>query len=83
MHSGIGPAFGFGDDFSPISSPTVPVGDRLTLRPEPGIVLELVHAPGESPDQLAVWWEEEGALFPADNVYKAFPNLYAIRGEKR
>ncbi len=32
---------------------------------------------------MAVWWEKERVLFPADNIYKSFPNLYAVRGEKR
>ncbi len=45
-----------------------------------GMELKLIHAPGETDDQIAVWWPKHKALFPADNVYKSFPNLYAIRG---
>jgi alkyl sulfatase BDS1-like metallo-beta-lactamase superfamily hydrolase len=41
---------------------------------------ELVHAPGETADQIFVWLPEKRVLFPGDNVYKAFPNLYTIRG---
>ncbi|PAA50972.1 hypothetical protein BOX15_Mlig009765g2 [Macrostomum lignano] len=45
-----------------------------------GLKLKLVHIPGETDDQIAVYWPEKEALFCADDVYKAFPNLYAIRG---
>jgi alkyl sulfatase BDS1-like metallo-beta-lactamase superfamily hydrolase len=38
------------------------------------------HAPGETEDQLFVWLPDRGVLFPGDNIYKAFPNLYTIRG---
>ena len=41
---------------------------------------ELRAAPGESPDQLFIWMPERKILFAADNYYKSFPNLYAIRG---
>ncbi|MBW3599251.1 MAG: alkyl/aryl-sulfatase [Planctomycetes bacterium] len=40
----------------------------------------LVAAPGETIDQLFVWLPEERVLHAGDNVYKGFPNLYAIRG---
>ncbi len=45
-----------------------------------GVRVELVHAPGETNDQLFVWLPERGVLLPGDNIYKAFPNLYTIRG---
>lgn len=45
-----------------------------------GVKLKLVHAPGETDDQLYVWLPEKRVLLPGDNFYKAFPNLYAIRG---
>ncbi len=45
-----------------------------------GVKVELVHAPGETNDQLFVWLPERGVLLPGDNIYKAFPNLYTIRG---
>jgi alkyl sulfatase BDS1-like metallo-beta-lactamase superfamily hydrolase len=45
-----------------------------------GVQVELVHAPGETDDQLFVWLPEKKVLMPGDNVYKAFPNLYTIRG---
>ena len=54
-------------------------GERLNLEIA-GIKLELVHAPGETNDQIFVWLPEKKVLLPADNFYKSFPNLYAIRG---
>lgn len=45
-----------------------------------GTKLQLVHAPGETDDQIFVWLPERKTLLPGDNVYKAFPNLYTIRG---
>ena len=45
-----------------------------------GIRFQLVHAPGETPDQLFMWLPDRKILLPGDNVYKAFPNLYTIRG---
>ncbi|MCP5144083.1 MAG: alkyl/aryl-sulfatase [Gammaproteobacteria bacterium] len=45
-----------------------------------GRTLELVQSPGETDDQLYVWYPAAGVLFAGDNYYKSFPNLYAIRG---
>ena len=45
-----------------------------------GITAEIVLAPGETADHLAVWLPNEKILFPGDNWYHTFPNLYAIRG---
>lgn len=54
-------------------------GKRLELKIA-GIDIHLVAAPGETDDQLYVWLPNEKVLFSGDNYYKAFPNLYAIRG---
>ena len=45
-----------------------------------GKKVDFYHAPGETDDQLFVWIDEMKALFPGDNIYKAFPNVYTIRG---
>lgn len=45
-----------------------------------GFELELAKAPGETPDHLIAWYEPKRILFCGDNFYRAFPNLYAIRG---
>lgn len=45
-----------------------------------GIHFQLVHAPGETDDHLFVWLPERKILLSGDNLYRAFPNLYTIRG---
>ncbi|MFC1888185.1 alkyl sulfatase dimerization domain-containing protein [Thermodesulfobacteriota bacterium] len=45
-----------------------------------GVRFELHEAPGETHDQIFVWIPEWKVLFPGDNVYQAFPNLYSTRG---
>ncbi len=45
-----------------------------------GLELKLVSSPGETNDQLFVWYPEGKVLFAGDNFYHSFPNLYAIRG---
>lgn len=45
-----------------------------------GIHFQLVHAPGETEDTLFLWLPEKGVLLCGDDFYKAFPNLYTIRG---
>ncbi|MDU8926183.1 alkyl/aryl-sulfatase [Alisedimentitalea sp. MJ-SS2] len=45
-----------------------------------GMQAEVIFAPGETPDHIALWFPETRVLIPGDNWYHAFPNLYAIRG---
>ena len=45
-----------------------------------GVRLEVSHNPGETSDQVLVWFEEERVAFAGDNVYRSWPNLYAVRG---
>lgn len=45
-----------------------------------GLNLELVAAPGETVDQLYVWFPADRVVFTGDNFYQSWPNLYAIRG---
>ena len=59
--------------------PTHVFGEKMSIT-EAGVDLVLYHAPGETPDQVIVHWPSQDTLFPADNIYRAFPNLYAIRG---
>lgn len=42
--------------------------------------MKIIHIPGETDDQIGVWIPESKAFLCADDIYKAFPNLYAIRG---
>lgn len=59
--------------------PTRTFADRLEVEVA-GVKMVLQHAPGETEDQIFVWLPERRVLLPADNFYKAFPNLYTIRG---
>lgn len=47
-----------------------------------GLRIELHEAPGETDDQLFVWLPDQRLLLPGDNIYRAFPNLYTIRGTR-
>ncbi len=54
-------------------------GERKSIKVA-GVELELVSAPGETLDELFVWYPAGKILFAGDNFYRSFPNLYAIRG---
>lgn len=45
-----------------------------------GVRIELIHTPGETSDAISVWLPDQRVLMPGDDFYRAFPNLYAIRG---
>lgn len=47
-----------------------------------GVSLGLVESHGETDDQLFVWLADRQTLLPGDNWYRAFPNLYTIRGSR-
>lgn len=47
-----------------------------------GLNIELIHTPGETNGEIAVWLPDKKALIGADTYYKSFPNLYSIRGTK-
>jgi len=77
--AGIGVDLDFRMEDIALARPTHTFTDRLELEIE-GLRIELIHTPGETDDQLAVWLPEKRVLLPADNIYRAFPNLYTIRG---
>jgi len=81
VNAGIGPALeiGHGGGTLGLLRPTKTFEDDLAVE-ICGVAVELVHAPGETNDQLFVWLPEKRVLMPGDNVYRAFPNLYTIRG---
>ncbi|MEO1576733.1 MAG: alkyl sulfatase dimerization domain-containing protein, partial [Pseudomonadota bacterium] len=83
INAGIGPFLEISANTGTVGlvRPTVTFGETLetTLC---GIDVVMQHAPGESDDQIYVWLPELRTLFPGDNIYKAFPNLYAIRGTR-
>ncbi len=45
-----------------------------------GVKFQLREAHGETHDQLFVFLPDEGVLLAGDNFYRAFPNLYTLRG---
>ncbi len=83
LNAGIGPRLVL--DLSPGRSflpPNHVVGEEPLAVEISGVKLEIVPAPGETEDQIYVWLPEKKVLMPGDNFYKAFPNLYAIRGTR-
>jgi alkyl sulfatase BDS1-like metallo-beta-lactamase superfamily hydrolase len=80
VNDGIGPFLGITPEstfgFVP---PTKTFSDVLELTVA-GVHMKLIHAPGETDDQIVVWLPEKGALICGDDFYWTFPNLYTIRG---
>ena len=80
VNAGIGPFLGVDEEVRwGVLQPTHTFEEELTIE-EAGLKLKLVHAPGETDDQLFVWIDDKKILLPGDNIYKTFPNLYTIRG---
>ena len=80
-NNGIGPFLEIGRDGRRpgLLYPTKTFTDAMKVEVG-GIEIELFHAPGETNDQIFAWLPGKKALFPGDNFYKTFPNLYTIRG---
>ncbi|MEM7118429.1 MAG: alkyl sulfatase dimerization domain-containing protein [Chloroflexota bacterium] len=79
-NAGIGPYLDAGAGRTPaIRWPTQTIGDRWSGEIA-GVPLEIIHTPGETNDALSVWLPEKRLMISADNLYRTFPNLYAIRG---
>ena len=81
VNAGIGMAVnqGHGGGVPTLIRPNKTFDDELDIEVA-GVNIKLVHAPGETNDQIFVWLPEKKVLMPGDNIYKAFPNLYTIRG---
>jgi alkyl sulfatase BDS1-like metallo-beta-lactamase superfamily hydrolase len=47
-----------------------------------GVRLQLIHTPGETFENIAVWLPDRRVLLTGDDFYNAFPTLYAIRGAR-
>jgi len=81
INCGIGPQLKFNPQSTiALLMPTRTFSGRRMELEIAGLKLVLVHAPGETPDQIFIWMPQKKVLLPADNYYKSFPNLYAIRG---
>lgn len=80
VNAGIGPRLMLDADSTVgIIRPNMTFSDKMTADIA-GIKFTLVHAPGETPDQIFVWLPKKRVLLCGDNIYKTFPNLYTIRG---
>ena len=81
INDGIGPRLEFDESKTlGLLPPTKTFSKNYLNLKIAGLSLDLYHAPGETPDQIFIWLPEKKVLLPADNYYKSFPNLYAIRG---
>ncbi len=78
-NAGIGPQLVLGGGDGYLRPTRTFEGERYEFEVA-GIKVELHYAPGETDDQILVWLPEKRTLLPGDNFYRAFPNLYAIRG---
>lgn len=80
VNCGIGPRLQI-DENATLTTyrPTITFDKQLKVKIS-GVDLELIHAPGETTDQIFVWLPAKRVLICADNLYRAFPNLYTIRG---
>jgi alkyl sulfatase BDS1-like metallo-beta-lactamase superfamily hydrolase len=79
-NAGIGPFLGLTPESTMgYLEPTETFPDTMEVEIA-GIRFQLIHAPGETPDQIMVWLPDEKVLLPGDNIYWTFPNLYTIRG---
>jgi len=79
LNAGIGPNLKADTTQLALLRPTHVFDDVLNVTIA-GMRLKLLHMPGETEDQIAVWLPDRKILLPGDNIYQAFPNLYTIRG---
>jgi len=80
VNAGIGPFLGINDRTnSGYLRPTQTFSDTKEIIVA-GVRLKLIHAPGETDDQIYVYLQDQNLLICGDNFYKSFPNLYTIRG---
>ncbi len=83
INAGIGPFLDFNDKSTiGLLRPTKTFSGEVMNLVIAGVPMQLIHAPGETDDQIVVWLPDEKALLCADDYYKSFPNLYAIRGTR-
>jgi alkyl sulfatase BDS1-like metallo-beta-lactamase superfamily hydrolase len=83
INCGIGPRLrASGASADTYLPPTTTVGEDPLEVTVAGVRMKMVHAVGETDDQIYIYLPDKKVLLPGDNFYKAFPNLYAIRGTK-
>lgn len=83
LGGGIGPHLKFGPDQEPgYLPPTQLFAGKSKDFDIGGVEFSVYHLPGETSDQVGVYFPGEKALFAGDNFYQAFPSIYPIRGSK-
>jgi alkyl sulfatase BDS1-like metallo-beta-lactamase superfamily hydrolase len=80
INAGIGPFLGIGPESTLAYLPPTATFENRLAATAAGVKFELLHAPGETDDQLYVWLPDARTLLCGDNFYRSFPNLYSIRG---
>jgi len=79
-NSGIGPFLAKEDPMKfAVPKPTHVFDEEMSFSLA-GLNFQLFHTPGETDDHITVWLPDRKIMFPGDNIYKTFPNVYAIRG---
>lgn len=76
---GIGPRNEINGEKAPRGCTEFFEAEELELDLE-GIQVKMAAAPGETDDQIFVWFPQHQVLCCGDNYYESWPNLYAIRG---
>jgi alkyl sulfatase BDS1-like metallo-beta-lactamase superfamily hydrolase len=82
INAGTGMEFGRRPALSAFVPPTRTFSENRLELTVAGVRLQLLHTPGETRENIAVWLPDRRVLLPGDDFYKAFPTLYAIRGAR-
>jgi len=77
---GLGFTLNFDFEQPPVIYPTHFFGLQTNKLSVGGVDLEIQHTPGETDDQIIIYYPEKDVVISADNYYMRFPNLYTIRG---
>ena len=77
---GLGFTLNFDFEQPPVVYPTHFFEQQTSQLQVAGITLEIQHSPGETDDQIIIYYPEKELVISSDNYYMRFPNLYTIRG---
>jgi alkyl sulfatase BDS1-like metallo-beta-lactamase superfamily hydrolase len=77
---GLGFTLKFDFEQPPVIYPTDFFDTQTSKLTVGGIELEIQHTPGETDDQVIIYYAEKEVVISGDNYYMRFPNLYTIRG---
>lgn len=80
VNAGIGPFLGITPESTFGFAPPTETFSDVLEKTVAGVHMKLIHAPGETDDQIVVWLPEKRVLICGDDFYWTFPNLYTIRG---